>query len=124
MAGPLRILLIEDDMTSHAALVRVLKQMDYHVHSATTLREGMSHLSSAPDCAILDLMLPDGNGVAALVEIRERKLPIKVAVTTGASDPEMLKAVAKLAPEKIFMKPVDIPELLGWLRGCESGTRG
>ena len=119
MGKSLSILVIEDDMTSHAALVRLLKQSDFDVHSATTLREGLALLGTRPDCAILDLMLPDGNGVAALHEIRERNLPVKVAVTTGASDPEMIKAVERLVPDQFLTKPVEVSRLMAWLRDCQ-----
>ena len=59
-----------------------------------------------PHWVVLDLMLPDGDGVAVLQEIREKKLPVKVAVVTGSSDPERLDPVMKLKPDAFLQKPV------------------
>ena len=119
MARKMQILLVEDDLGSHVALVRLLKNVGYEVFGATTLREAMTQIHSPPDCAILDLMLPDGNGITALKEIRERKLATQVAVTTAVADPGTICEVLRLRPNKLFHKPVDVPRLLEWLRGCE-----
>ena len=72
------------------------------------------------DCIILDLMLPDGDGVGLLQEIRARQLPVRVLVTTAVSDPKRVQHVRSLAPEKMLRKPIDLAELL---RGLAGSTR-
>jgi DNA-binding response OmpR family regulator len=110
-----RTLIVEDDPTSRDALLRILKMMGFEVEAAPTLREGMLALGRKPAALILDLMLPDGNGMEILRRIRQEKLPIRVAVLTGADRP-MVEEANRLQPDALFMKPVDLTRLLAWLR--------
>lgn len=78
-------------------------------------RPGLANLVWRPLCVLLDL--PDGNGVEVLRHVLAERLPVRVAVTTAASDPEMLDAVRQLEPDAFFLKPVDFDAF----RGCGSG---
>ncbi len=70
------------------------------------------------DCkrVILDLNLPDGLGTELLRHIRDENLPIKVAVTTGVADRLLMAEVSKLQPDAFFVKPVDLMELMSWMK--------
>jgi DNA-binding response OmpR family regulator len=41
----------------------------WEVQSASTLQDGIALLDSKPDCVILDLMLPDGDGVYFVIAL-------------------------------------------------------
>ncbi|MDB5299820.1 MAG: response regulator consisting of a CheY-like receiver domain and a Fis-type domain protein [Phycisphaerales bacterium] len=110
-----RTLIVEDDRVSRTALVKILEQMGHEMDTATTVAEGLSKLSLSPDCVLLDLMLPDGSGVALLERIRRDSLPIRVGVTTGTSDRDMLDAVKLLKPDALFLKPLHLPDIARWL---------
>ena len=116
-----RVLVVEDDLDSYQALSKILKHVGYDTVSASTLAAAVNLLSSEPRFVVLDLLLPDGNGKELLRQIRERRLPIKVAVLTGASDPQLLDDVRQLGPDALFAKPLDVPRLLAWLRQGGSG---
>ncbi len=108
-----RVLLIEDDAATYSALRILLERRGAKVTLATTLAEARASLADhSPDAIVLDLMLPDGNGFEILADIRRRKLGVKVAVTTGVSDADQLKAVADLHPEALLKKPINLAELL------------
>ena len=62
-------------------------------------------------------MLPDGNGLEVLTEMRRRSLQSKVAIVTGASDEDMLEKVRALRPSIIFKKPLDMDDFISWI--CE-----
>lgn len=72
-------------------------------------------MDPAPDCIILDLMLPDGDGAVILRKVREDKFPTCVVVTTGCTDRERLDEVEQLRPERLLRKPVDFSQVLS---GC------
>jgi two-component system, OmpR family, response regulator len=111
------VLVVEDDPATYGALRAILSHRGWHVAVAVTLAEAMRQLDvSPPDCVILDLMLPDGNGVALLRAIRQRKLPVKVVVTTGAGDPNILQQTTGLAPDVLLRKPINLQELLRAIR--------
>ncbi len=108
-----RILVIEDDYASRTALVAILTRLGWSVGGVSTIAEAHAALQHAqPDCIVLDIMLPDGDGAAILHMIRERKLPIRVAVVTGLHDPDRLAGINALQPEALLRKPIDISELV------------
>ena len=84
---------------------------------AATLEEAEARLDWA-GCVVLDLHLPDGNGIDLLRRVRERKLPVRVAVTTGSGGEDLLAAVRALGPDALFIKPVRPAELFAWLRAA------
>src|SRR5215212_12172820 len=90
-----RVLVIEDDVASHRALARMLSRIGYDVSAVSTVRDALARLNASvvkprlmPQCVVLDLMLPDGDGTQVLERVRAQGLPVKVAVMTAATDPE------------------------------------
>ena len=113
----IRALLVEDDLGSRTAMARILEMLGYDVTGVTTVAEGIKAVEHLPDCLILDLMLPDGNGMEILRHIRQQALPIRVAVLTGADRP-MIEDARRLAPDALFTKPVDLTKLLSWMQAA------
>jgi len=107
-----RLLLVEDDWRTHSALCKILARRGWEVHSAMTVSGGLALLHLKPQAIILDLMLPDGDGIAVLYQIRAENQPAKVAVTTGIEDRSRLEEIRKLAPDAILRKPLNLEELL------------
>jgi DNA-binding response OmpR family regulator len=103
---------VEDDHITSGALRAIFERRGWNVTIASTLAEAYPILDSQPDCVILDLMLPDGDGVEILARVRATGLPIRVAVTTGSSDFERLRAVADLRPDILLSKPISLEQLL------------
>jgi DNA-binding response OmpR family regulator len=111
------VLIIEDDRVAREALAMVLRRKGFEVIAAAGLGEGIPLLASkSPDYLILDLTLSDGLGTSALRYVREQKLATKVAITTGTSRREVLDAVEKLGPDKLFQKPYSVSDLVNWVR--------
>jgi DNA-binding response OmpR family regulator len=111
-----RTLVVEDDADGCEAVRRMLNRYGYKVDCARTVSEALRLLSHmTPDFVVLDLMLPDGDGLAVLRYIREQDLPVKVAVATGAADSPVTASAVLMKPDAVFMKPLDFTELLGWL---------
>jgi two-component system OmpR family response regulator len=72
----------------------------------------MLQLGTNHDFVLLDLMLPDGDGVEVLRQIRESNYTSRVLVTTAVSDPGRLGKVCQLRPEAVLQKPIDVARLL------------
>jgi DNA-binding response OmpR family regulator len=106
------LLIVEDDRATSMALRAIFARLGWRVDLATSLSEALPLLESQPECVILDLMLPDGDGITLLQTIRASSLPMRVAVTTGTSDPQRLKAVTELRPEVLLQKPIRLDDLL------------
>lgn len=109
-----RALVVEDDALTHITLRRMLETSGHEVESVGTVAEAYPRLATSR-CLVLDLQLPDGSGIDLLRYVRERRLPVRVAVNTGCSDQELLKEVHALRPDALFIKPFDPERLLAWL---------
>ena len=115
------VLVVEDDAVSCHAMRALLTRWGYEVESCSTTAGALDAiLRHRPQCIILDLMLPDMNGIAVLREIRRREIPIRVAVVTAMQDPQIMREVRELKPDVLMRKPVDLTVLRNWL---ENTTR-
>lgn len=119
-AGPdrraLRVMIVEDDRPTRAAMRRILAFAGHDVRAVETMADGLAGLSWPPDCVILDLMLPDGSGLAVLRRVRDEGLPTRVALCTAADNPAVLAEAAGLRPDRTIIKPCNVDALLVWLR--------
>ena len=79
------------------------------------IADAIAFLHETFDFAVLDLMLPDGNGLAVLKAIREAGLPIRVVVTTGSANQTDLARVRALDPAAMMFKPIQLNELFAVL---------
>jgi DNA-binding response OmpR family regulator len=111
-----RVLLVEDDWRTHAALRKILIKKGWEVHSAMTVSGGLALLHLRPQAIILDMMLPDGDGMELLRLVRAENHPTKVAVTTGMEDRARLEEIRKLRPDALLRKPLELDDLLRALR--------
>ena len=65
-----------------------------------------------PDAVLLDLMMPEYDGLYALKEIRKIDPKSVVLIVTGGASPSMSDEVDALQPNKIILKPIDINSLV------------
>lgn len=124
---PLDVLVVEDNSFVALGLRMLLEDHDCRTRVASTLADARRMILERPDWVILDLMLPDGDGAELLAEIRRNKLPVRVAVATGATDPERLASAERWQPERMLIKPVAARTLLrelGIVNGGESPDAG
>jgi CheY-like chemotaxis protein len=111
-----RILVVEDDRSSRTALVSLLRLCGFEALPAANVQEALARLADSPNCLILDLMLPDGNGSEVLAQVRKQRLPIQVVVTTGAMQWEQMLRNSPAPPDVVLQKPVNYRELIDWLQ--------
>jgi DNA-binding NtrC family response regulator len=114
-AATQRVLVVEDDPSSRRALTLLLKLKGFEAIYAANLADAMRLIEEEPGSVLLDLMLPDGNGSTVLEHIRTNQLPIRVAITSGASNWQAMLGHGRLKPDAFFSKPLDFDRVVLWL---------
>jgi len=121
---PATVLVVEDDPSLNAALSATLKAAGFRPVSAKTAAEGLRWFSHyAPDLVLLDLGLPDRDGLTVIAEIRSKgQTPI---VVLSARNAEAMKVEAlDLGADDYVGKPFGVDELLARIRaGLRHGVQ-
>ncbi len=120
----LRVLVCDDERQILRALRVLLKEAGFEVATAETAHDALEAVSiRPPDAAILDLILPDGNGVDITRSIREwSEMPIIVLSAVG-DESEKVRALEAGADDYVT-KPFGPDELIARLRAALRRTGG
>jgi two-component system OmpR family response regulator len=113
----MQILLIEDDVAVSDSLKAGLEFTGHSVSPVYNTAEARAAMAeSGFDLILLDLELPDGNGLDLLAELRSAADPIPVIITTARTDIADRVAGLDLGADDYMPKPVDLEELLARIR--------
>ena len=108
----LSLLVIDDDETVRATLVEFFETFGFTARSAATATEGRRLAAvHAPDVVLLDLRLPDADGILALEALRADDPDLAVIVLTGYADVRTAVQAMQHGAADLLEKPVDL-ELL------------
>ena len=121
-----RILLIDDDARLGAMVVDYLAGAGFHVFTATTARDGEQRLKRETfDALILDLMLPDGDGLDVCRRVRQTSA-IPILMLTARGDAMDRVVGLEIGADDYLPKPFEPRELLARLRAIlrRKGTAG
>jgi DNA-binding response OmpR family regulator len=123
MAGQ-RILLIEDDPRLAGMLDEYLGKAGYHVVRAETGARGLAlHASETVDAIVLDLMLPDMDGLDICRKVRDRSdTPILMLTARGDATDRVVGL--EMGADDYLPKPFEPRELLARLRAILRRGRG
>jgi len=110
------ILIVEDDKTVARLIATMMETQGYLYHTAYNGNEGIAMaFSHKPDVMLLDLGLPDIDGVEIIKRVREcSNMPI-IVVSSREDDRDKVKALDEGADDYIT-KPFSIDELLARVR--------
>ncbi|MCA1591735.1 MAG: response regulator [Acidobacteria bacterium] len=115
--GEHRIIVIEDQEDLAALYERTLTKQGYRVTKAYTGEEGLAEFQDGgADAILLDMTLPEMNGVQTLQEIRALNANVPVIVATGETSDEIRQNCERLGVQAYLTKPVDHTELSAVLR--------
>ncbi|MGQ9710899.1 MAG: response regulator [Anaerolineae bacterium] len=107
-----RILIVEDEPTTLAALTRALSLKGYLADGVPTGQEALIRLNAAPyDVMILDLRLPDINGIEVLERARQLHPDLLVIILTAYASLESAIAAVKAGAMDYLLKPYSIHAL-------------
>ncbi len=110
------VLIADDDATSLLLMRQVLENFDYNVIDAKHGGEAMErYYEQRPDAVLLDLHMPEKNGLQVCSEIRvdEAGEHIPILIITGADDVESINAAFSAGATDFLAKPINW-HLLGY----------
>lgn len=112
----MRLLIVEDDLELAAALGAAFARRSVWSDHAETAEDAALMLGSARYAAIvLDLGLPDGDGLALLQRVRARKDPVPIIILTARSDLGDRIGGLDAGADDYLMKPFEFEELFARL---------
>src|ERR1700723_2313481 len=108
-----KILIIEDDRKMSGALVSGLEAAGYEAVAAASAEEGFFLVHSLqPDLLLLDLTLPQRNGLDILRQIRKEGLDLRVLILTSHNTVEDRVEGLTRGADDYLGKPFSFPELM------------
>ena len=106
------ILIVDDDEVMRETLSDVLKRGEYEVYSVGSGGETLSVIrKNIIDLVLLDMRLPDGDGLELLKKIKEFDTEILVIIMTAYSDIQTAVSAMKSGAYHYINKPFDLEEL-------------
>lgn len=113
-----RVLFVEDEDSLRSSYKRFFADR-YEMAFAGSGSEGLAELETFnPDVLVLDLRLPDTDGVALLQRIRQTRGSLPVIVTTAYMSMAPLMSVLDLEHSAYLLKPFDLNELAARIDGA------
>ncbi len=106
-----RVLVIDDDELLCQMMSRHLQLMRHEARCALTLGQGLALLRREPfDVVLLDVQLPDGNGLTAIPQVRESPGHPEVIIITGQGDPDGAELAIQSGAWAYLEKPVSLKD--------------
>lgn len=113
METPRNILLIDDEEDFLETTSRRLRRRDFEVRTATRCAEALPEVSSGwPDVVVLDVMLPDVNGMECLRRIKQEAPHLPVVMLTGHASLHASIEGLEDGASDYCLKPIELGELV------------
>lgn len=117
-SSPQRILVVDDEPAIRRFLRTSLTAQGYQIIEAETGNDALALLRSRVDMIVLDLGLPDIDGVAVLSKIRASDMSTPVIILSSRADERGKVTALDLGADDYVTKPFGIDELLARIRAA------
>lgn len=107
-----KILMVEDDFALAMGTEYALTSEGYEVVSANTLADARQLYDDSIDLVLLDVMLPDGNGLTLCKELREAGSLVPIIFLTAVSEEVNIVQGLETGADDYVTKPYRVKELL------------
>lgn len=107
-----QVLIIDDEEKIRSTLKDALSKRGHSVVTAESITTGKTYLSAGFDIIFLDVMLPDGNGIDLLQEIRQMSPEQTIVMISGHADISMAIEALKLGAYDFLEKPLSLDRIL------------
>ncbi|MBN1548527.1 MAG: sigma-54-dependent Fis family transcriptional regulator, partial [Syntrophaceae bacterium] len=104
------VLIVDDNETTVEVLKKIIQKMGHNISSALTLKKGL-YLATIKefDVVMLDVRLPDGNGIASLAEFQNTPSNPEVIIMTGYGDADGAELAIRSGAWDYIEKPASLP---------------
>jgi two-component system, OmpR family, KDP operon response regulator KdpE len=117
-AAPLKILVVDDEPPIRKLLRMGLTSQGYEVLDAPNGKAALDLLARKPDLVILDLGLPDIDGLELLRRMRHRQEGLPIVVLSSRGDEAGKVAALDLGADDYVTKPFGMDELFARMRAA------
>jgi len=108
-----KVLLVDDETDFVETLVKRLRKRKLDVRAASSGQQALDMLSESPsDVVVLDVKMPDMDGIETLRRIKKIAPGVEVVMLTGHANVEVAMQGMELGAFDYLMKPIDIDDLL------------
>ncbi len=108
----MKLLIVEDDVELLRTVLKYFDSFGYVIEKAKNYREGFNKISSFEyDCILLDLNLPDGDGIGLLEIIKQKNKTTGVIILSANSSIETKVAGLEIGADDYLTKPFHLSEL-------------
>jgi len=115
----MRILIVEDEKPLSDVLCDLLKQHKYSVDAVYDGREGLEYgITDIYDLILLDVMLPEINGIEVLKHLRKEKISTPIIMLTAKSEVEDKVKGLDYGADDYVTKPFETRELMARIRSA------
>jgi two-component system, cell cycle response regulator len=105
---PIKLLAVEDDPSLSFVLEEALahtREAEIDATMASSLAEALRQLARHEfQLVLLDLSLPDSDGIETLSRVREQQPEVPIVVLTGNDDPELARRIVELGVNDYLLK--------------------
>lgn len=113
----MKILIIEDEASLLEVMTSFLEKEQYVVESANTYQGALAKVADYDyDCILLDIMLPDGDGIDLLKELQKIKKNQNVIIISAKDSVEDKVAGLEIGADDYLSKPFHLAELNARIR--------
>jgi DNA-binding NtrC family response regulator len=107
-----KILIVDDEQEVAELLDELLTQLGYETAKAYTKNQAATTLKEfKPGIVLLDIRLPDGDGIEFLKEIKATQPQTEVIMITGLADREIAMEALREGAADYICKPIDLDYL-------------
>lgn len=122
----MKVLLVEDDLTIADAIDRRLQDLGLSIEIAHDLKTAATALTARDSLGllVLDLSLPDGDGLQFLSRQRAQGLNLPVLILTARDEPRQRVLGLDSGADDYLIKPFDMEELVARIRALQRRSMG
>ena len=117
MQKPARILIIDDDENIRKVLQTILEDEGYYIETAETAKKGIEKSEeSFYNLALIDIRLPDMEGIELLTKLRDTKPKMRKIIVTGYPTLQNAVSAVNKGADGYVLKPFDVEKMLATIK--------